>query len=172
MVQYFYFIDYDPDHQCDEDGFERLSISESSHPEKSKTALDDAENPPPEPALKPHHALKLHAEVYVLADRYDVTALKSLALEKFKRSMRSQWNPNAFLEAAHIAYEWTSEADVGLRATILDGMFEHRVKLLNDPRLREELQTLGGLMYGLAARMISPSSLQVKRCDSCSRIFS
>jgi hypothetical protein len=67
---------------------------------------------------------------------------------------------------------WTAEADVGLRASVLDAMFEQRLRLLNDPRLSEDLQGLGSLMYGLARRMIAPTSLQLKRCDSGSKIFS
>ena len=172
MIRYFYFLDYDPEDQSEEDGFEHQDTSASPPPAKSKATLAHGKPAAPQPALTPHHALKLHAEVYVLADRYDVVALKNLALEKFKRASRSHWDGDAFVAAAHTAYEWTSDADVGLRASLLDAMFEHRLKLLNDPRLREDLQGLGSLMYSLASRMIAPTSVQLKRCDSCNKIFS
>lgn len=172
MIRYFYFLDYDPEDQSEEDGFETQDAPSFATQAESKAALIHGKPEAPQSALKPHHALKLHAEVYVLADRYDVAALKNLALDKFKRALRSHWDGDGFVAAAHTAYEWTSEADVGLRASVLDAMFEHRLKLLNDPRLKEHLEGLGSLMYSLASRMIAPTSVQLKRCDSCSRIFS
>lgn len=182
MVRYFYFLTYDSDNQLDEDGFdyhagsmsavtpEPKDLKEKSKESKSTTTFDKSSAA--QSTLKPHHALELHANVYVLADRYDVAALKNCSLEKFKRALKSHWDGDAFVAAAHIAYEWTSESDTGLQASVLDAAFEHRVKLLNDPRLQENLQGSGSLMYDLAKRMVAPTSLQLARCDSCNELFS
>jgi hypothetical protein len=110
MVRYVYFLDYDPEDQIDVDGFEQYDASASAFvtPTDSvelKETLTLGKTAAPQPASKPRRALELHADVYVLADRYDVAALKYLALEKFKRALRSHWDDDAFVAAAHTAYE-------------------------------------------------------------------
>lgn len=182
MVKYFYFLNYEPDDQLDEEGFDYHEASASAaalepkdlKEKSSESKLTTTVGKPSaaQSTSKPHHALELHANAYVLADRYDVAALKNLSLEKFRKALKSHWDGDAFVAAAHIAYEWTSESDTGLRASVLDAAFEHRVKLLNDLRLQEGLQSAGSLMYDLAKRMVAPSSLQLARCDSCSKLFS
>lgn len=105
-----------------------------------------------------HHEIVLHAEVYVLAERYAVDGLKKLALEKFKNACRREWNARAFIAAARTAYDGTRESDVQLRESVVEAMYRNRIALLKDAGCKEKLQDMGHLMYDLVRRMLYETS--------------
>lgn len=152
MIRYFYFHNYTPEHQNEDAGFDGQGSQTPTAKKKSKAnAKKTTRAPAPLPPA--HHSIKLHAEVYVLSDRYDIDGLKTLTLFKFNQAWQTEWDTKAIVAAARIAYEWTTEADRGLRDSVVDAMYAHHGTIFRDESCKEELQGIGCLMYDLASRM-------------------
>jgi hypothetical protein len=65
--------------------------------------------------------LLTHAKMYVIADKYQVTGLKELAIQKFTaRTPHACFGNDDFEQAAKLVFEDTLETDLGLRRTIAD----------------------------------------------------
>ncbi|EON61622.1 hypothetical protein W97_00837 [Coniosporium apollinis CBS 100218] len=69
--------------------------------------------------------LIIHAKVYALAEKYNITALKALALEKFAVEAGTFWNSTEFSQAAYEAYTSTIESDRGLRDVVVGTLYQH-----------------------------------------------
>ncbi|KAI9742727.1 MAG: hypothetical protein M1835_003024 [Candelina submexicana] len=76
------------------------------------------------------HPVLLHARVYIIADEFDIPALKMLAKEKFKRIVETDWNNESFSLAVKEIYELLPK-DRGLRDVVVQVAREH-VKALRD----------------------------------------
>ena len=81
--------------------------------------------------------LLLHAKVYILAEKYIIGGLKSLALSKFRTLALQCWDTNDFLNVVSEVYTSTIDADRGLRDVVLEIISVHW-GLLD----REEMKTL------------------------------
>lgn len=150
MIRYFYFHNYTPEHQNEDAGF---NVAGGPRPAPKRTKNNGRRRGTAAAMHPVHHPIRLHAEVYVLADRYDIDGLKDLALFKFKEAWQSEWDMKAVVAAARIAYEWTKESDQGLRLSVIDAMYEHHEEIFQDKTCKAELQGIGSLMYDLGALM-------------------
>jgi hypothetical protein len=92
--------------------------------------------------------LMLHAQMYEIADKYDVTGLKELAREKFLRACAKYWNDDHFAPAAHHAFTSTSEDDYGLKKVVSSTISQH-MALLKKPEVEALLTEFNGLALGL-----------------------
>lgn len=92
--------------------------------------------------------LLLHAMMYELADKYDVTGLRYLAQEKFSRSCAAFWDTEQFAIAAEHALISTPESDTGLRKVLCQTIRSH-IKLLNVPSIVTLLHKHPDLMYSV-----------------------
>jgi hypothetical protein len=92
--------------------------------------------------------LILHAQLYEIGDKYDVTGLKELAREKFLRACTKYWNDDSLASAAHYAFSTTPEDDRGLREVVSNVISLH-MELLNKPEIEALLHQFNGLAVGL-----------------------
>ncbi|CEI70405.1 hypothetical protein FVEN_g1089 [Fusarium venenatum] len=60
------------------------------------------------------------AQVYQIADKYDIPALKICSKEKFASAITAGWNTDDFPVAVSIVYETTPLEDRGLRDLVVD----------------------------------------------------
>ena len=101
--------------------------------------------PPPEGDAS---QLLLHATMYEIADKYDVTGLRYLVQEKFSRSCEAFWKTKEFAMAAEHALTTTPDSDIGLRQVLYQTMTTH-IELLNEPAIITLLHKYPGSAYGV-----------------------
>ncbi|KUJ17733.1 uncharacterized protein LY89DRAFT_733560 [Mollisia scopiformis] len=101
------------------------------------------------------------AEVYVLADKYDVSALKSLACDRYKALSGTYWDSEEFIESLSIVFDGTpdmNERDM-LRAAALDTAVAHAKELLDKESFQELCQYRGDIATAvLIASVDKPNS--------------
>ena len=102
MLEYLYTIDYKDDHD----------VSNPFNPRTMESSL------------------VVNANVYAIAEKYDVRALKSLAEQKFAEALETQWNSDSLPVAVEIVYTTTPSSDRGLRDCITRLIERHRNDLL------------------------------------------
>lgn len=90
----------------------------------------------------------LHAQMYEVGDKYDVTGLKELAREKFLRACAKFWDDDLFAPAAHHAFTTAPEDDYGLRNVVSNIISQH-MSLLDKPAVEALLAEFNGLALGL-----------------------
>lgn len=100
------------------------------------------------PATGDASQLLLHAKMYEVADKYDVTGLDQLAREKFLRAATEFWDTEHFAPAAHYAFSTTPEEDKGLRDVVSNIISQH-MALLKKPAVESLLIEFNGLAVGL-----------------------
>jgi len=71
-----------------------------------------------------------NVKVYSIAEKYDVPALKSIASQKFKESVKTCWNMDDFPPTITEVYGSTPPNDQELRRVIVDAACEHITELL------------------------------------------
>ena len=64
-------------------------------------------------------ALMINARVYIIADKYDIEALKKWAVTKYQEVLSTRWNSASFIESTRLISENTPESDVMLRDVIV-----------------------------------------------------
>lgn len=121
--------------------------------ENSINAKSASNSKPPHPK---HHPIQLHAEVYVLADRYGIDGLKALALKKFSCAWETAWDAHAMIAAARLASDWTKETDKGLRDEVVRAIYEFRTTIFKDEKCKEALRKMGSIVTELATMLIFP----------------
>lgn len=90
----------------------------------------------------------LHAQMYEVGDKYDVTGLKELAREKFLRACVEYWDDDRFAAAANYAFTTTPEDDRGLRDVVSNIISQH-MDLLEKSAVEALLTEFNGLALGL-----------------------
>ena len=73
--------------------------------------------------------LLLHAKMYEIADKYDVSGLKILSREKFSRSCIKYWDHGVFPIAFEYALSSTPDKDQGLREVLCRTIVAHTTLL-------------------------------------------
>lgn len=69
--------------------------------------------------------LVVHAKVYAVAEKYNLSDLKTLAMEKFQDEVKGRWDSDDFILAAQEVYTSTVEHDRSLRDVVVRTMSEH-----------------------------------------------
>ncbi len=126
MVHYFYHLDYDTSPRGDQGG---------DGNETSETP--DAPQAP---------CLLTHAKVYSIGEKYLISGLKSLALEKFEAAAKEHWGRTDFLNAVREAYSSTLETDRGLKNAVIAALYKHS-DLLDQEEGQQVFQELHMLAY-------------------------
>jgi hypothetical protein len=70
-------------------------------------------------------SLLVNAKVYVIAEKYDIQALKQWAVVKYKEVLLATWNSSSFIESAILVFENTPESDRMLREVIIQKASEN-----------------------------------------------
>ncbi|KAE8384180.1 hypothetical protein BDV23DRAFT_189479 [Aspergillus alliaceus] len=129
MINYFYHLDYNV--------FSQENGMDSQNPRSEIFEVPQA-----------HSSLTIHAKVYCLGEKYLISSLKALALQKFKATAREQWDVNDFLEAAKQAYTSTIETDRGLKDAVIAVLYDHS-ELLDREEAQFVFKELNMLTYDL-----------------------
>lgn len=135
LIQYLYCQDYQNPHGGHEDEKEYGKSTENSDETKLSDCVDDCY-----PVF--------HVRVYALAEKYDIPALKRIALDKFDDSIQQGLSLDRFLESAEEAYTSTITEDRGVRDSVVKHFHTHP-ELLDDDRTQETIQRMNSLMYDL-----------------------
>lgn len=87
------------------------------------------------------------AEVYILADKYDVCSLKVLACEKYKSLCASCWNTEEFITSISTIFDGTPDTKEkdSLRVVALDTSVTHAKALLAKENFLELCQYRGDI---------------------------
>lgn len=146
MVHYLYHLDY--------------SATSASDPARSST---------PEADSKCHDSdLVMHARVFAVAARYEVTGLRKLAADKFTNAVNASPDHEDFAEAARVVYSTTPKYVRTLRNIVVSKMNRHDDALLNIDHVMEVVKDDSELMFDLlcVSRGLDPCQLDTTLCES------
>ncbi|KAK7425167.1 hypothetical protein QQX98_000082 [Neonectria punicea] len=90
--------------------------------------------------------LCLHAKVYALAEKYQISGLKEMAHRSFSFLIPRTISPHNFAEASEIVYTTTIDADRGLRDLVVDNLYS-KAHFLDDEALKKLLKRLPDLTF-------------------------
>jgi hypothetical protein len=76
--------------------------------------------------------LQLHAQMFLLADQYDIPALLSIAMRKFQARCIRSWNTLEFLHSMRDLYKLAPPSIVRLRKSACLVIREHLPEMLDD----------------------------------------
>lgn len=115
-----------------------------------------------------------NAQVYSLADKYVVPALKYHAREKFRTAISSGWALDDFPLAVAEAYSSTLETDRGLRDVIVKTADANINKLLENELFADVLRETPGFALDMVDSLSSSRPNQRKdhksyRCPNCEK---
>ncbi|KAK7214707.1 hypothetical protein V2G26_002710 [Clonostachys chloroleuca] len=157
MIRYFYFLDYSPpetksaSHQTPTyfnlEGHGQGSIFGGAiyPPAAQGTKKSNKNKPKAETTfftntIAPSH-LVLHAQVYALAEKYNISGLKALAATKFKCEVDSHWHSEDFMLALKEVYNSTVDHDRVLRDIVVQAVSGH-LQLLESKPFQEAIKGL------------------------------
>ncbi|KAJ8067098.1 hypothetical protein OCU04_004475 [Sclerotinia nivalis] len=106
-------------------------------------------------------SLLFNAKVYIIADKYMIPALKSLACEKCSKSLEEHWNTSEFSAAAELLWENTPSSDMLLRDSVVTAAASHINVLLNRGEFVEFMSTHGDFAVEVLKRMKGRNNLVV-----------
>jgi hypothetical protein len=112
--------------------------------------------PPPIIIPGPPEQLLLHAKMYEIGDKYQVSGLKGLAKFKFELACARFWDHEMFAQATGHAFSSTPEQDLGLRGIVCKTISEH-MELLK----KEEVKALMEECNGFAFRVLMEKAEQL-----------
>jgi speckle-type POZ protein len=112
-------------------------------------------------------------EVYQIADKYLVPALKSLAQRNCQETFGTCWDADDFPDAIAQIYSLPDTSDQGLRAMAIEVVREHSKQLISKPRFCDILKETTEFASDLATCMITKVDTKVTkyRCNSCYKTF-
>ncbi|KAL9561936.1 hypothetical protein ACKAV7_013859 [Fusarium commune] len=117
-------------------------------------------------------AMMFHAEVYQIADKYGIEALKRLSATKFRASMDENWKTDDFPAAIALAYTTTPPEDRGLRDITVQVAFNNIGTLMSRDAFCETLSDNPDLAADIIRFMHGKwSELEEYKCSSCESVF-
>lgn len=127
MIDFLYRLDYD-DNRLDTEDQPPTSGPHNSMPSPvlfkfqdgtgSTPAVDGAAVAEQRTELN-SLSLLVNAKIYIIADKYDIQALKEWAVAKYEEVLPTTWNSSSFIESASLVFEKTLESDRMLREVII-----------------------------------------------------
>jgi speckle-type POZ protein len=114
-----------------------------------------------------------NVEVYQIADKYLVPALKSLAERNCQETFGACWDADDFPDAIAQIYSLPDTSDQGLRAMVVEVVREHSKQLITKPKFCDILKETTEFASDLATCMITESErdLVKNRCTRCTQTF-
>lgn len=94
----------------------------------------------------PDASLSTHAQVYAIADKYNISGLRALAVEKYERAASKYWDTEGFPPSIHIVYSSTPDEDRDLRDIVVKTVSDH-MGLLGTPEMEATMRELNGLAF-------------------------
>ncbi|KAK2922684.1 hypothetical protein FoTM2_017537 [Fusarium oxysporum f. sp. vasinfectum] len=111
------------------------------------------------------------AQVYQIADKYDVSTLKTHTKGKFGIAIATGWNMDDFPVAISVVYESTPSIDRGLSDLVMGTSRRNIDKLLGHDGLREIIRKSPDFAADLIPSLCGKLSAQCYECPSCDHQF-
>ncbi|KAB8292166.1 hypothetical protein EYC80_007909 [Monilinia laxa] len=108
-----------------------------------------------ESQIEPHGPLLVNTMLYILADKYDIPPLKTLATKKFERALRTDWNSPSFTASLNLLYEQLPESDTCLTSRALRAACLHARDLKDREDFTALCRSNPDIAYDLFATMAS-----------------
>lgn len=104
----------------------------------------------PQTAAEVTNPLTIHATMYALADKYQVSGLGQIAKDKFESCLFHHIHSEDFVSAVQIVYTSTPDSNRGLRDLVIKAFLDHfHVDVLKIPGLEAKLDTIDELSIQL-----------------------
>ncbi|CAH0025793.1 unnamed protein product, partial [Clonostachys rhizophaga] len=107
------------------------------------------------------------AQVYQIADKYDIPTLKEYSKDRFNTAITTGWNMDEFPLAINVVYESTPSEDRGLRDLVVETSLLHLDSLLEQDGFGNILRTSADFSADLIPFLAPKTS--IKECNSCSQ---
>jgi len=113
--------------------------------------------------------LKVHAELYAIADKYEITHLASEAKLRYCKVIQTLWDPGAFLNSIHSIYDLTSDTNRGLRDIVVACVRRRRRELSHGDEIPALFRNVCHDVPAFSADMIGSfmQSPLLGRCHDC-----
>lgn len=98
--------------------------------------------------------LLANAQVYVMADKYDISALKELARKKYTVIVGETWQTGGFMDSAELVFEKTQPGD-SLRKVIINTAATHVQTLIQERWFVKMLEGKGELAVEVLNGMLA-----------------
>ncbi|TVY45333.1 Arm repeat protein interacting with ABF2 [Lachnellula occidentalis] len=158
MLSYMYTSDYSDGPDSTEPG----STPSKSVPSASSTAVSSS-NP------SPTSASLTNAQLFVIADKYDIQGLKELAKKKYEEVIADSWNSASFVASLKLLYEETLESDRALKDAAVKVAGQHAKELVDRGEFAALCIEHGQIGFDVLKSSISESlsTTQSRRCANC-----
>jgi hypothetical protein len=115
------------------------------------------------------HSLVTNVQMYIIADKYEIEALKKLASAKYEEVVRMCWNTFEFSESARLIHENTVESDRTIKDVIEKAASDNINALLDRGEFTALLNGNGELATRILKRVTaSKESANVSEAESLS----
>jgi hypothetical protein len=101
--------------------------------------------------------LVFHAEMYSLADKYNIRGMKAFAQEHFQIRAKGSCRVKEFPTAIWTVYKTTVDEDRGLRDVVVD-VISMNMDLLDRPEIKEAVKDIANLAFELLIKSRVPQS--------------
>ena len=166
MLQYLYGVDYTNKLESNEENTQEsqtvtptLSSGVPRHnlPNgkmlKADSAADDSN------LTKKKSPAYLHAQMYTIGDKYDISGLRSLARQKFESDIVVDWQRAIFISIIDLVYGPDSFRDGSLRKTVCEVALQNLKSLSTLPAFDLILQKTPSFAYEFAQVLIAELTL-------------
>lgn len=114
--------------------------------------------------------LATHAEVYALASKYNVQALKDAAIQKFKSHINEDWDIDDLVAAIPIVFNRTAGNETELRDSLETAILANLCDLTDNADFTAAVENVDGLTFRLLRQMGHRARNQ-RTCKSCGHNF-
>jgi hypothetical protein len=118
------------------------------------------------------NALHTNTALYIVGDKFDVTALKTLAKEEYEKTLSASWNCILFTSNLKLVYAGTAKNDRLLMGVATNAAANHVEELVKNSEFAELCQCDGDIGFAVLKSCHSPTlQALVKKCESCQQYF-
>ncbi|TVY20479.1 hypothetical protein LARI1_G001841 [Lachnellula arida] len=107
-----------------------------------------------------------NAQVFVIADKYDIQGLKALAKKKYEEVIAESWNCASFIASLKLLYEETLESGRALRDVAAKVAGQHAKELADRGEFAALCQEHGSISFDILKSSLTMTGPQ---CISCKR---
>lgn len=97
---------------------------------------------------------RLHAQMYIIGDKYGIAGLRNLARQKFESAIVVDWEQATFISIIDLIYGADGSGDGGLRKTICEVALQNLESLSTLPAFDLILQATPSFAYEFAQVMM------------------
>jgi hypothetical protein len=115
--------------------------------------------------------LLTHAKVYVMAEKYDVPALKALSKEKYEAAVSTAWNDFIFTKSLKLIYDETPDSDRVMRDIAAKAAASHLAQLLERGEFLGLCKTNGEIGVDILKASLSSTAIDEVDAGRCSRPY-